>query len=76
MATNKLVFRLCIDVGRHLSPRSCREDFTRLKKVVEKKKEAAEREKALMQQVEAVVQEVDDALLDDYDTQEQGDVYF
>lgn len=55
-----------------------REDFTRLKKVVEKKREAATRERELLKE-EAIAAEVmaaDDTLLDNYDAQEQGDVYF
>ncbi|CAM9382643.1 unnamed protein product [Discosporangium mesarthrocarpum] len=49
-----------------------REDFTRLKKVVEKKREAAEREKVRT----ATANPASDALLDGYDAGEQGDVYF
>lgn len=63
----------------------CREDFTRLKKVVEKKREAAARERALQAELEAEtkalekdpgLKAVDDTMLDSFDTQEQGDVYF
>lgn len=60
----------------------CREDFTRLKKVVEKKREAAAKERADMDEVAlaekmaALAATGDDTLLDDYDAQEQGDVYF
>lgn len=66
------------------SSRLCfREDFTRLKKVVEKKREAAARERELQLEMDAAVKalELDSALvgetmLDEFDTQEQGDVYF
>ncbi|CAM9307206.1 unnamed protein product [Sphacelaria rigidula] len=59
-----------------------REDFTRLKKVVEKKREAADKERkdmdevALAEQMAKLAATADDTLLDDYDAQEQGDVYF
>ncbi|CAB1114737.1 unnamed protein product [Ectocarpus sp. 6 AP-2014] len=68
-----------------------REDFTRLKKVVEKKREAAAREQALKNELaaanklletdealaaSAAVSGGDDTMLDEFDTQEQGDVYF
>lgn len=63
----------------------CREDFTRLKKVVEKKREAAAKERELQMELiaenaaleaDATLTSVDDTMLDDFDTQEQGDVYF
>lgn len=60
-----------------------REDFTRLKKVVEKKREAAARERELQLELDAANKALEldsalagDTMLDDYDTQEQGDVYF
>ncbi|CAM9379699.1 unnamed protein product [Ectocarpus fasciculatus] len=68
-----------------------REDFTRLKKVVEKKREAAAREQVLKNELAAAnklleteeaiaataaVSGGDDTMLDEFDTQEQGDVYF
>lgn len=60
-----------------------REDFTRLKKVVEKKREAAAKERELQLEMDAANKalELDSALvgetmLDEFDTQEQGDVYF
>ena len=63
--------------------RGFREDFTRLKKVVEKKREAAARERELQLEMDAANKalELDSALvgetmLDEFDTQEQGDVYF
>ncbi|CAM9671258.1 unnamed protein product [Scytosiphon promiscuus] len=70
-----------------------REDFTRLKKVVEKKREAAERDQELKDELAAAnklleTEEAlaavaiaekgggDETMLDEFDTQEQGDVYF
>lgn len=59
-----------------------REDFTRLKKVVEKKREAAAAEQAAMDEAElaekmaALAELGDDTLLDEFDAQEQRDVYF
>lgn len=68
-----------------------REDFTRLKKVVEKKREAAAREQELKNELAAAnklleteeaiaataaVSGGEDTMLDEFDTQEQGDVYF
>lgn len=76
---------LLLKHGRFLffSCRDFREDFTRLKKVVEKKREAAARERELQLEMDAAHKalELDSALagetmLDEFDTQEQGDVYF
>lgn len=61
-----------------------REDFTRLKKVVEKKREAAAREAALEKKLEEEMKALakdpafqgDDTMLDEFDAQEQKDVYF
>ena len=57
-----------------------REDFTRLKKVVEKKKEATEREKEInaahQQAALSTFEDDGDTLLEGYDAQEEGDVYF
>ncbi|CAM9707296.1 unnamed protein product, partial [Hapterophycus canaliculatus] len=70
-----------------------REDFTRLKKVVEKKREAAARDQELKDELAAASKLLeteealaamaiaekgggDETMLDEFDTQEQGDVYF
>lgn len=69
-------------LGLYLAFSFFREDFTRLKKVVEKKREAAAKERkdmdevALAEQMAKLAATADDTLLDDYDAQEQGDVYF
>lgn len=63
---------------------SSREDFTRLKKVVEKKREAAAKEaaleKKLAEEMKALAKDPaiqgDDTMLDEFDAQEQKDVYF
>mmetsp|Transcript_6384 Transcript_6384/g.9571 ORF Transcript_6384/g.9571 Transcript_6384/m.9571 type:complete len:247 (+) Transcript_6384:109-849(+) len=55
-----------------------REDFTRLKKVVEKKRENAAKEDKRLAEVKQKMQNlrVEGDLLDDYDLEKKGDVYF